>query len=421
LDDSVDASFVARDYRPPRRPVTPVASEDQQRGGEMSDMSFDVVVIGGGQAGLAMGYHLAQRGLRFVILEAGDRIGDAWRMRWDGLRLFTSARYDGLPGMPFPAPSLALPTKDEVADYLESYAAAKELPVRTRVQVDGLWRNETDDGYLIAVGDRDFEAAQVVVATGAYHHPRVPDFAGELDPRIRQIHSSAFRRPSQLLDGAVLVVGASNSGAEIALIAAQEHRTSLAGPNKGKMPFRLGSRLAHLFDPVFWFFINRVATLATPIGRKALPFVRDHGGPLERVWPADLAAAGVERLNARAVGAHEGMPVLEDGRVVDVANVIWATGFRPDFGWIHLPVIGDDGWPHQARGVVPIAPGLYFVGLPFLFAAASPLLGGVGRDAEFVAREIASRARQSSPSVSRGTVPIPRNRVPDEVAGTGAT
>jgi putative flavoprotein involved in K+ transport len=368
---------------------------------------FDTVIIGGGQAGLAVGYHLAQRDRTFVILEAGDRIGGSWRMRWDGLRLFTPARYDGLPGMRFPAASHSLPTKDDVADYLEAYAVRMNLPIRTRVLVTELTQAD-GDGFIVVAGRQRFEAREVVVATGAYRQPRIPDFARELGPSIQQLHSSAFHDPSELRDGGVLVVGASNSGAEIALMAARDHRTVLSGPDKGTMPMRPESRLARLFDPAFWFFINHMATTSTPFGRKALPIVRDHGGPLERVWPEDLAAAGVERVFARTVGVRDGLPLLDDGRVLDVANVIYCTGFRPDFGWIHLPVAGADGWPLQTRGVVRGVPGLYFVGLPFLYSAASALIGGVGRDARFIADRIAERTdrpmreRETRAAISTG-------------------
>jgi putative flavoprotein involved in K+ transport len=371
----------------------------------------DVLIVGGGQAGLAMGYHLAQRDRDFVILEAGARIGDAWRKRWNGLRLFTAARYDGLPGMAFPAPPSALPTKDDVADFLESYVARMRLPVRTGTSVTGLWRDDRGDGFVVAAGSQQFEATQVVVATGAYQRPRIPGFARDLAPSIRQLHSSEYRDPSQLHDGAVLVVGASNSGAEIALGVAGEHRTLLAGPDRGKMPVRPESRLGRLLDPPFWFYLNRVATLDTPIGRKALPFVRDRGLPVERVWPADLDAAGVERVYARVAEARMGLPTLDDGRSLDVANVVWCTGFRPEFGWIHLPVIGADGWPMHIRGVVPSMPGLYFIGLPFLYSAASSLIGGVGRDAEHIAAQIASMSPAADSS--HGLRPV--------AAGNGAS
>jgi putative flavoprotein involved in K+ transport len=247
-----------------------------------------------------------------------------------------------------------------------------------------------------------------VVATGAYSRPRVPAFATELDPEIRQLHSSEYRNASQLHDGPVLVVGASNSGAEVAMTTAGGHRTVLSGPDKGTMPVRPESRLARVFDIGFWFFINHVATLDNPLGRKALPMVRDHGGPLERVWPADLEAAGVERITQRTVGVRDGRPVLADGRVLDVANVIWCTGFRPDFGSIRHPdVVGADGWPLHVRGISTTVPGLAFVGLPFLHSAASALLGGVGRDARHVVDELARGTRPVSAHLTPETTAVP--------------
>src|SRR5688572_7753195 len=188
---------------------------------------FEVVVVGGGQAGLAVGYHLARRGLRFVILDANARIGDSWRKRWDSLRLFTPARYDGLPGLPFPAPAHAFPTKDDMADYLESYAARFDLPVRTGVRVDQLARQE--DRFILSAGGRRFEADNVVVAMATHQVPWVPPFASALDPGVVQLHSGAYRNPAQLRDGRVLVVGTGNSGAEIALEVAARHPTWLSG------------------------------------------------------------------------------------------------------------------------------------------------------------------------------------------------
>ncbi len=316
---------------------------------------FETIIVGGGQAGLAVGYYLARHGRTYVILDASQRIGDAWRSRWDGLRLFTAARYDGLPGMPFPGPRNALPTKDEVADYLEAYATRMGLEVRPGIRVTDIGLVEHGEGFRLVADHRRFHAANVVIATGAYSHGRVPDFADDLDPKILQLHSSEYRNPSQLREGAVLVVGASNSGAEIALGAARDHRTILAGPDKGKMPARPEGRLARVIDPAFWFFINHVATLATPIGRRALPLVRDQGGPLERVWPSDLETAGVERVFARTVAARDGLPILDEGRAVEVANVIWCTGFRPSYDWISAPgrrcrrLASPDAWRRAFR------------------------------------------------------------------------
>lgn len=364
---------------------------------------LDVIVIGAGQAGLATGYHLARFGLRFVILEAGDRVGGVWRRRWEGLRLFTAARYDGLPGMPFPAPPESFPSKDDVADFLETYAVRFGLPVRTGVSVEELRRADDGDRYEVIAGVLRLEAPVVVVATGAHPRGKVPAFAADLDPGIMQLHSVDYRSPAQLQPGPVLVVGASNSGAEVAVGAVREHATTLVGPDRGQMPFPIDSRRARLFDRFFWPFINHVATLDTPIGRRARPFVRDQGGPLERVRSSDLAVAGVERIVGRIDGVLDGQPRLDDGRVVEAANVVWCTGFRPDFGWISLPVLGPDGWPRQRRGVATDAAGLYFVGLPFMHSAASSLLGGVGRDADHVARQVAARLRSAATAPGAAT------------------
>jgi len=373
-----------------RHEVSTTNSEGSVRRYGAGSEQFEVVVIGGGQAGLSVGYHLQQHGRDFVVLDTNDRIGDAWRKRWDSLRLFTPARYDGLPGMPFPAPAHMYPTKDEMADYLGAYAARIGLPVRTGVKVDGLSRR--DGRFIVTAGDLRFEAENVVVTTGGYHGPRVPTFAPELDPGILQLHSSEYRSPSQLREGGVLVVGAGNSGAEIALDVSRSHRIYLSGRHPGSEPTRPGSVADRLVTPIIWFFLSHVLTVNTPPGRKAAAQLRNHGLPLARVRPADLLAAGVERIHARTVAARDGLPLLEDGRVLDVTNVIWCTGYRPEYGWIDLPIFDDDGEPAHERGVVASVPGLYFVGLFFLSAASSSLVGGVGRDAAYIADQIAVRA-----------------------------
>ncbi len=359
---------------------------------------FETVIIGGGQAGLSVGYHLAKRDRPFVILDANERVGDAWRKRWDSLRLFTPARYSGLPGMPFPAPPRAFPTKDEVADYLEAYATRFDLPVRTGTRVDRLSRN--GDGFAVAAGDLRFEAENVVVAMATDQLPWVPPFAPELDPRVVQLHSRDYRNPAQLQEGDVLVVGAGNSGAEIALDVASGHRTWLSGRDTGHVPFRIDTVAARFLVPlVVGFLFHYVLTVNTPIGRKVRPKLLSRGKSLVRVKPEDIAAAGVERV-PKVVGVREGLPVLEDGRVLEVNNVIWCTGFRPDFSWIDLPVFGEEEKPKEPihrRGIVATEPGLYFVGLFFLYAGSSALLRGVGRDAEYIAKHMASRTRNGRP------------------------
>jgi putative flavoprotein involved in K+ transport len=345
------------------------------------------VIVGGGQAGLSTGYHLARRGHPFVILDANERIGDSWRRRWDSLRLFTPGRYNGLPGWSFPGPGWSFPGKDELADYLEAYAARFDLPVRSGVRVDRVARE--DGRYVVTAGEERFDAEQVVVATGAYHRPRVPDFAAELDPSLVQLHSSAYRDPSRLQDGGVLVVGAANSGAEIALEVSRDHRTWLSGRHPGQEPFRPGSRWDRLFMPVVWVMASHLLTVRTPMGRAVGRKFSSQGIPLGRVRPKDYAAAGIDRV-PRTVAARDGLPVLEDGRRLEVANVVWCTGYAPDYDWIDLPVFDEDGAPVHQRGIVSTEPGLYFVGLFFLYSLASPLVAGVGRDARHIAEHIAS-------------------------------
>ena len=361
-----------------------------------------VVVIGAGQAGLSVGYHLAQRGIPFVILEARERVGDSWRERWDSLRLFTTGRLDSLDGMPFPGPGHRFPTKDEMAAYLEAYATRFRLPVRTGVRVTGLTRR--GDSYLVSAGDLRFEAEHIVVAMASYQEPRVPAFAGELAPEIRQLHSREYRRPGQLQPGGVLVVGAGNSGAEIALEAVRTgHETWLSGRDTGKVPFRIDTVLSrYVLQPLLLRVIfHRLLTVDTPMGRKARPKIISSGGPLIRTKPKDLLAAGVRRV-PRTAGIKDGRPVLEDGTVLDVTNVVWCTGFHPGFSWIDLPVLDEHGEPKHERGLLPQEPGLSFVGLHFLYSMSSTMIHGVGRDAERIAeaveQRLMARARQRQPT-----------------------
>jgi putative flavoprotein involved in K+ transport len=349
----------------------------------------ETVIVGGGQAGLAAAYHLTRRGRSCLVLDAGERVGDSWRKRWPSLRLYSPARYDRLPGMRFPAPPHSFPSGSEMADYLEAYAKRFELPIRTGVTVGELSRN--GDRYVVTAGDHRLEADNVIVATGVMQSPVIPPFAADLDPAIRQLHACEYRSPTQLQAGAVLVAGASHSGADIAFEVAPTHPTLLAGRHTGQIPFPLESGRARFIFPVLKLLATRVLTVNTPIGRKIQPEIRSHGGPLLRVKSADLEAAGVERVHERVVGAVDGMPALESGRVVEVSNVVWCTGFRNDFDWIRLPVIGEDGYPDQRRGVVTASPGLYFVGLLFLHSFSSMLVLGAGRDAGYVVRHIASR------------------------------
>jgi putative flavoprotein involved in K+ transport len=352
----------------------------------------ETLVIGGGQSGLVMGYYLSRHGLPYAIIDANDRVGDAWRNRWDSLRLFTPNRLNGLPGMPFPGYHWGFPSKNEMADYLESYARRFDIHVETGVRVERLSRE--GDRFVATARDRRFEADNVVVAMSSWQKPRIPEFAGKLNPSIVQLHVAEYRNPGQLQEGGVLVVGAGNSGAEVANELARTHDVWLSGPGTGVIPFRPESVAARVLMPIIARIIfHRVLTTSTPIGRKVRPKMVSTGEPLLRVKPKDLAAAGVERV-PRVTGVQHGQPQLEDGRRIDVANVVWCTGFHPGFSWIDLPVLGPQGPVHQ-RGIVESEPGLYFLSLKFLYSVSSEQIHGVGRDAAHIADAIAARRGQS--------------------------
>ena len=351
---------------------------------------FDSVVIGAGQAGLSVGYHLGKAGRSFVVVDAHERLGDNWRERYDSLRLFTPATAVSLDGFAYPGPRSTMPTRDQMADYLETYAATLRLPVRLGVRVTGL--SERDGRYAVATDHGQLVADNVVIATGAHRDPRVPAFARDLDPSIVQLHSSEYRNPSQLPDGPVLVVGAGNSGADISLELARTRSTWLSGPINGHIPVDIDGWVSrHIAFKIVRFLGVHVLTLRTPMGRRARAKLATKGDPLVRVKPKQLESAGVHRVG-KTVAARDGRPVTEDGETLDVASVIWAIGFRHDLSWIDLPIFGEDGRPVHARGVVPDAPGLYFVGLPFQFSAASDVLPGVGRDARYVVKHLLRRS-----------------------------
>jgi putative flavoprotein involved in K+ transport len=364
---------------------------DIQMTSKQSTEHVETIVIGGGQAGLSVGYQLSRRNRPFVILDASDRIGDAWRNRWDSLRLFSPARYDGLAGMPFPSTSPHyFPTKDEMADYLESYAKKFNLPVRSGTRVDRVTR--INGGFSVQAGEQLFEADNVVVAMANYQKPKVPEFAKDLAPDAIQLHSSEYRNPDQLREGGVLIVGAGNSGAEIAIELVRNHRTLLSGRDVGQVPFDINGFLGRLFlvQLTLRGLFHRVLTVSTPMGRKARPKIISHGGPLIRTKRKHLAQAGVEFV-PRMAGVENGKPVLDDGRALDVSNVIWCTGYHYGFSWIDLPVHGEHE-PQHERGIVPSQPGLYFVGLEFLYSLSSIMVHGLERDAERITGVIEDRA-----------------------------
>ncbi len=350
--------------------------------------AIETIIIGGGQAGLSVGYGLAKAGRPFLILDANQRVGDAWRNRWDSLKLFTPTYLNSLDGLPFPGKKHSFITKDQMADYLEQYAQKFKLPVQTRTRVDRL--SENGHGFVVMAGGETFKAKNVVVAMTNYQKPKIPDLAKEISPEIVQLHSKDYRNPGQLKDGSVLIVGAGNSGADIALELAKERKTYVSGRDVGHVPFRLESIIArYLLIRLVRFVGHHILTIRTSIGRKMRPAVLTSGGPLVRVKPDDLLSAGVERV-PRVKGVKNGLPVLENDQVLEVQNIIWSTGFTPGFSWIDLPVLDEREEPDHERGVVRKKPGLFFVGLNFLYAMTSDTITGTRRDARYIVKQILS-------------------------------
>jgi putative flavoprotein involved in K+ transport len=366
--------------------------QDEARTGPAGDQRLDVVVVGGSQAGLAMAWHLARLGLRFVVLEAGAELGHTWRSRWDSLKLFTPAQYDALPGMAFPAPADTYPTKDPVADYLQAYAAAFDLPVRLNARATSLTR--TDEGFEVQAGDQAYRARQVVVATGPFQVPFVPPMAAKLDPSVIQVHSADYRNPQALPDGPVLVVGGGNSGFQIAEELAATRTVDLSIATKYPMlPQRRAGR------DLFWW-LTRLGLLRVTVDSR----------PGRRMSRRDfvigtnrrrLERAGV-RFRPRLVDA-EGRTVrfADHGLLEDVGVVVWATGYRPDYAWIQVPGVVREGHVVHRRGVTQV-PGLYFLGLSWQHTRGSALLGFVNDDAAYLAERIASRYQQDEPATTVG-------------------
>ena len=344
---------------------------------EGSRERVDVVVIGAGQAGLAIGYFLARAGRRFLIVDGADSIAGAWRSRWDSLVLFTPRRYDSLPGLAFPGDPDGYPTRDEVIAYLEQYAAAFELPV----ELDNAVRSLDADGgrFVVALEDRQIEADQVVVATGPFQLPRVPALGHELAPDLFQTHSTGYRHPSDVPEGTVLVVGGGNTGFQIAKELAATHTVHLAvGSRQMPLPQRFLGR-----DLFWWLTKTRLLTktIESRLGRR----LRDRD-TLIGSSPRQLKRDGVE-LKPRAVAAAGRTVSFADGSELDVDAVIWATGYRSNHSWINLPIADPNGRVRHRRGVTDV-PGLYFLGLSWQHTRGSALLGWVKHDAEFIAEQI---------------------------------
>ena len=353
---------------------------------DASDAPLDVVVIGAGQAGLATAYHLRRQSARFLVVDAAPALGHAWRSRWDSLRLFTPAEHDSLPGFPFPAPPGTYPGKDTVADYLEAYARRFDLPVLLDCRVGRLSRRDVGV-FELSTSRGVLRAHQVVVATGPFQRPALPALADALSPTVHQVHTAGYRRPSDLPDGPVLVVGAGNSGRQVALELAANHEVTLAvGTAALELPQRpLGRDL-------FWW-LTRVGavtrTADSPMARR----MRERGDLVIGTPLSRLRKAGVE-IRPRAVSATDGEVRFESGPSVRPTSVVWATGFRADHSWLDVPGVVETGEVTHRRGLTAV-PGLAFVGLPWQHTRGSSLLGFVQHDAAWVTDRLAEQRAQA--------------------------
>jgi putative flavoprotein involved in K+ transport len=349
-------------------------------GGRSPAATYDVVVIGAGQAGLAMGYFIEQQGRNFVILEAADSIGPAWRERWESLRLFTPRRYSALPGLPFPGDPEGYPDRDEVIAYLERYAETFELPIELNSPVRRLTREHGQ--FVLEVDGRRITAEQVVVATGPFQKPFIPEVASRLEGDVFQAHSTGYRKPSGVPAGTVLVVGGGNTGFQVAEELSNTRRVVLAiGSRQTPLPQRLLGR-----DLFWWLTTTGLfnTTVESRLGRKLRTretLIGSSPRKLRRRY-------GVE-LKPRVVDAESRIVRFEDGSELEVDGVIWATGYRPDYSWLDLSVFHADGRLRHRRGVTDV-PGLYFLGLTWQHTRGSALIGWVRNDAEFIAEQIAA-------------------------------
>ncbi|TGJ98941.1 potassium transporter Trk [Leptospira langatensis] len=341
---------------------------------------WEVIVIGGGQAGLSAGHYLRSKGVDFLILDSSKEVGDSWKNRWDSLVLFTPRRFDGLPGYPFPGDANTFPNKNEMASYLKDYSRKFSLPILPNTSVERITKGPK--GFSLETKSKMFSCSNVIVATG-HSFPKIPDFSINIKFDIKQIHSSQYKNPSELSDGDVLIVGAGTSGVQLAMEISHTHKTFISGKIPGKIP-----DLLFRFSGFYWWFISNILTIRTPIGRKIRRQVLTSGAPLIKESEKDLNVSGAIRV-PRIVGAKDGLPLLQDGKTLQVSTIVWCTGFKPDFSWIQVPYLrlDDLGWPVAPRGISNVK-GLYFLGNLFQFGLTSSLVGGAGRDAMHVVEEL---------------------------------
>lgn len=349
---------------------------------ESHGKNHSTIIIGAGHCGLAMAHELAVRGQDFLMLEAGNAPGNSWSSRWESLELFTPAAHDGLPGRKFPARRGAYPTAGAVSDYLQSYAAAFDLPIQTSTTASRLEIGPEGE-FGVQTNRGAFTARRVIVATGVHQLPKIPALAKQISADTNQLHSSEYRNPAQIPEGPVAVVGFGTSGAQIACELAPSHQVTICGRPTSHVP----EALIRYAPALYWLLVHRLLTRSTPAGRKVAQKIFTRGAPLIRVSTQDVESAGVASVG-RVESVHDGVMVARDGTSIEASTVIWATGYRPDYSWIEGLGTDELGYPFHSRGVSTDVPGLGFLGIPFQYGLTSGIIGGAGRDARYLARRL---------------------------------
>ncbi|WP_411733297.1 flavin-containing monooxygenase [Paeniglutamicibacter sp.] len=345
--------------------------------------NHSTIIIGAGHCGLAMAHELAVRGEGFLMLEAGPAPGSSWNSRWESLELFTPAGHDGLPGRKFPARRGTFPTAGAVFDYLQSYAAAFEMPIQTSTTANHL-EVGAEGEFSVQTTMGTFSSSRVVVATGVHQVPKIPELAKQISEDTSQLHSSDYRNPALIPDGPVAVVGFGTSGAQIACELASSHEVTICGRPTPHVP----EGLIRYAPALYWFLVHRLLTRSTPAGRKVAQRIFTRGAPLIRVSTQDVESAGVTRAG-RVDAVRDGVMVAQDGTPIEASTIIWATGYRPDYSWIEGLRTDEHGYPFHHRGISAEIPGLGFLGIPFQYGLTSGIIGGAGRDARYLARRLA--------------------------------
>lgn len=341
----------------------------------MKTQTLDLVIVGGGQAGLAAAYYASRRNLRYIVLEAGNSVGQSWENRYDSLKLFTPRKYSNLPGLLLSNDPEGYPTKDEVATYLRSYAEHFDLKVDANQPVTRL--SKGDGFFLIETPINHYKSRAVIIATGPFQAPRLPAWDTKL--AIPNMHSATYRNPGQIPHGKVLVVGGGNSGAQIAEELAATHEVVLAARDK------LMFIPTHIVGKSLFWWLDKLHLLNAPAESLRAKLILNHGEPIIGTKLPALIKQERVRIKPEATGGSGSSVTFADGSTEQFASVIWSTGYTTDYSWLHIPEAMDNNkYPLHVHGQAVRVDGLYFVGLNWLRSRSSALLGGVGADAKFI-------------------------------------